>query len=235
MATSTMKSKVALVTGASSGIGRAIATQMALEDIIVVGLSRRGECAPGCIGMCGDLLHFDTLEPVFDTIKRHGKLDVLVHAAGLCYCGDDERLLNEQYRVNVLAPEYLSRQLSDMLVQSKGQVIFLNSLAALSTRRWEIREYANTKRGLKSVADVLRTQLNDKGVRVTSIYLGQVATPMQEEEYKRQGLTYHPKALMQPEDVAGVVANIINLPRNAEVTDITLRSTHLPVQEPVSA
>jgi NADP-dependent 3-hydroxy acid dehydrogenase YdfG len=101
--------------------------------------------------------------------------------------------------------------------------VFINSSAGLNARA-ELAQYAATKHALKAIADSLREEINDDGVRVLSIFLGRTATPMQATVHEMEGREYHPERLMQPEDVATVVINALSLPRSAEVTNIVVRS-----------
>jgi NADP-dependent 3-hydroxy acid dehydrogenase YdfG len=98
----------------------------------------------------------------------------------------------------------------------------MNSSAGLSARAG-VAQYAATKHALKAIADSLREEINDDGVRVLSVFLGRTATPMQAAVHEMEGREYYPELLLQPEDVASVIINALSLPRSAEVTDIIVR------------
>jgi NADP-dependent 3-hydroxy acid dehydrogenase YdfG len=117
----------------------------------------------------------------------------------------------------------LTQRLLPLLATSCGQVVFINSSAGLMAKRPAVGQYAATKHALKAIADSLREEVNPKGIRVLTVYLGRTATPMQEALYRQEGKIYHPEVLMQPEDVASVVVHSLMLPRTAEVTDISIR------------
>jgi NADP-dependent 3-hydroxy acid dehydrogenase YdfG len=108
-------------------------------------------------------------------------------------------------------------------MKARGQVVFVNSSAALSAKRPDVGQYSAMKHALKAIADSLREEVNPKGIRVLTVYLGRTATPMQAAIYQREGGEYHPEALLQPEDVASVVVQTLLLPSTAEVTDISMR------------
>jgi NADP-dependent 3-hydroxy acid dehydrogenase YdfG len=76
---------------------------------------------------------------------------------------------------------------------------------------------------MSAVANSLRDEVNADGIRVSSIYLGRTATPMQEEIHAQEGHAYRAELLVQPEDVAQVVVGVLALPRTAEVTEVHLR------------
>jgi NADP-dependent 3-hydroxy acid dehydrogenase YdfG len=166
--------------------------------------------------------------PLFSHLDRKfGKLDVLIHSAGVIHQGAMEQArledLDRQYEVNVRAPYRLTQRLLSLLTRARGQIVFINSSAGLAAKNSTTGQYAATKHALRAIADSLREEVNPKGVRVTSVYLGRTATPLQEALYQRQGSPYRPEALLQPEDVASTVVHALMLPPSAEVTDICIR------------
>ena len=84
-------------------------------------------------------------------------------------------------------------------------------------------QYDSTKHALRAIADSLRGEINEHGVRVLSVYLGRTASEMQEQICQMEGKPYRPELLLQPNDVASVILNALSLPRTAEVTDIWIR------------
>jgi NADP-dependent 3-hydroxy acid dehydrogenase YdfG len=164
---------------------------------------------------------------LIDHVKKAGRLDILVHAAGTIHQApmQDSQLrdLDAQYAVNVRAPYALTQLLLPMLIASRGQIVFLNSSVGLAVRRPEVGQYSATKHALRAIADSLREELNPKGVRVLSVYLGRTATPLQEELHRQESKQYRPEKLIQAEDVASTVIHALGLPRSVEVTDISMR------------
>lgn len=225
-----------MVTGASRGIGRAIARALAphVRSLLLVGRSAgalRDVAAdlPDCAAryVPADLACDEDVKRLAALVGN--RLDVLVHAAGTIAVGPVERTpvatLDEQYRVNLRAPYLLTHVLLPVLRASGGQVVFVNSTAGL-TAHAGVAHYAATKSGLRGLADGLRAEVNGDGVRVLSVYPGRTATPMQAAVHAAEGREYHPERLLQPEDVAAVVVQALLLPRTAEVTDLTVRPFH---------
>ena len=207
--------RTAIVTGASSGIGQAIATSLAEQGHRVWGICRRGENLPACV------------EPVLIDLNDTGtrwewhhldSLDVLVHAAGVMNSD-----LDEVYRVHVRAPLTLTRQLLPALRKAEGQVVFLNSSLGRRLDHADPVEYAAAKHALRAIADGMRASLNPAGIRVVSLYLGRTATPMQEQIHQKENRSYHPERLIQPTDVAKLLTGLLTLPKTAEVTDVWMR------------
>jgi NADP-dependent 3-hydroxy acid dehydrogenase YdfG len=233
----TFANQVALVSGASSGIGRAIALGLAADGATVCLVGRKLQTlevvaeegrTTGCrvLSYEADLTVDKDIQDVAEKLRRDvGALDVLVHSAGVISLGRLEtepvRNLDWQYRTNVRAPYTLTQALLPMLKARRGQIVFVNSLAGLSARESQ-GPYAATKHALKAIADSLRAEVGAEGIRVLSVFLGKTATPMQEYVHKVEGRAYRPERLLQPEDVASVVINALRLPRTAEVTDITM-------------
>jgi NAD(P)-dependent dehydrogenase (short-subunit alcohol dehydrogenase family) len=175
-----------------------------------------------------DLTAEGAIRPLVQHLEKASKgLDVLVHSAGLYHQSLMELArvedLDAQYATNVRAPYVLTQALLPMLTLARGQIVFVNSSAGLTAKRPEIGQYSATKHALKAIADSLREEVNPKGVRVLSLYLGRTATPMQEALYHVEGRDYHPETLIQPEDVASVVVQALRLPGTAEITDISVR------------
>jgi len=229
--------RVAVVTGASSGIGRAIAIALAREGAHINVVGRNSTALAETVGMVGDHCSANELPAdltsdadvnrIADALSRLSGIDILVHSAGIiCQRRMEDAAIEDfdaQYSVNVRAPYLLTKRLLPMLVAAGGQVVFINSTAGLTTSRADAGQYAATKHALRAVADSLRQELNPKGIRVLSVYLGRTAGPMQEKLFREEGKTYHPEALLQPEEVASVIVHALTVPRTAEVTDISIR------------
>jgi NAD(P)-dependent dehydrogenase (short-subunit alcohol dehydrogenase family) len=230
--------QVALVTGASKGIGRAVAVRLAGRGAAVwlVGrdeadLQRAGEEVRAAGGeaflAAGDVTDESSMDLLPRRLLREsGQLDLLVHSAGVFRRGGVEDLpvaeLDEQYRINLRAPFQLTQKLLPMLTKTKGQVVFVNSTAGLAAGPlWGA--YCATKAAMKMLADSLRAEVNDRGIRVLSVYPGRTATPMQKAIHLTEGKPYRPDRLLQPEDVARAVLDALALPRTAELTDLTIR------------
>jgi len=233
-----LKDKVAVVTGASSGIGQAIALGLAAQGMVLCLVGRRLETletvaenaratAPQVRCYRVDLTLDKDIQALTACLQRDvGRIDLLVHSAGFIAIGRLETApvedLDRHYRINVRAPYLLTQALLPMLKSHRGQIVFINSSAGLSARA-NVSQYAATKHALKAITDSLREEINAEGLRVLSVYPGRTATPMQAAVHKMEQRAYQPDRLMQPEDVAAVVINALSLPSSAEVTDIHIR------------
>jgi len=108
------------------------------------------------------------------------------------------------------------------LEAAAGQVVFVNSGAGLrANARWGA--YAASKFALRALADSLRQEVAERGVRVTTVYPGRTATPMQREVHRQEGRRYDPDAFVRPEDVASQVAALLALEPPSTVSELTIR------------
>ena len=235
--------KVAVLTGASSGIGRSIAESLAQTGASLcltgrkIGLLKEiiedmQTSLPFAAAYESDLLIDEHIYSLRDRIHDDlGHVDILIHCAGAFSMGSFENSKIEDfdalYKINVRAPFLLTKVLLPMIKDRKGQVVFINSTAGHSAGK-NVSQYAATKHALKAIADSLRAEVNESGVRVLSIYPGRTATPMQENIHNMENRRYNPQKLMQPADVANAVINALALPRSAEITDINIRPMMKP-------
>ncbi len=77
--------------------------------------------------------------------------------------------------------------------------------------------------GLRAIADALRAEEAPAGVRVTSVFLGRTATPMQQKVHEQEGLDYDPASWATPATVAATIVHVLDLPPDATVPDVSLR------------
>jgi PAS domain S-box-containing protein len=163
-------------------------------------------------------------------------VDYLIHSAGLIAVSPVEQAeldtFDQQYRTNVRAPFALTQSLLPLLRRAGGQVVFINSSAGMKGLA-NSSQYAATKHALRAVADALRDEINDEGVRVLSVFLGRTATAMQAAVHAIEGKPYHPEVLIQPDEAAEMILQLIHTAHSAEVTDISLRPFLRPGREDV--
>jgi NAD(P)-dependent dehydrogenase (short-subunit alcohol dehydrogenase family) len=233
-----MKDKIALVTGASSGIGAAIARRLSREGARLVLLGRDGprlrEVAESLVDaplaasrMTGDLADARTIERLTERVlAAFGGVDILIHSAAVFTRGPVLSLsleqFDRQYAVNLRAPYLLTQLLLPSLLERRGQVVFVNSTSGKIARAG-IAAYAASKFGLRALAETLREEVGPQGVRVFTVYPGRTATPMQELVTRLEGKAYEPATLLQPEDVAELTVAALKLPPSADVFEIDVR------------
>ncbi|WP_030668024.1 SDR family oxidoreductase [Streptomyces rimosus] len=222
-----------LITGAGSGIGAAVARRLADRGeelwLLARDAGRAKELAgqfPGARTVVGDLAAPEKLDWAFGKQPLPDRLDSLMHIAGVVELGAVGDLGPKAWQrtlaANLLSPAELTRQFLPQLRIAKGHVIFVNSGAGLNAGpQWGA--YAASKHGLKALADSLRAEEHGNGVRVTSVYPGRTATPMQESVFRQEGREYDASRWIDPESVVTTMLMALDLPRDAEINDVTVR------------
>jgi NADP-dependent 3-hydroxy acid dehydrogenase YdfG len=225
---------LALITGASRGIGAAVARDLATDHDLLVGgrdadaLAALAAELPGATAWPVELTDDRALAAAAAGIAR---LDVLVHSAGIGLLGTvadtPASTWRRQFEVNVVAVAELTRLLLPALRAARGRVVLLNSGAGRTARAgWA--SYAASKFALRALADALRAEEEGNGVRVTSVHPGRTDTGMQRDVVRQEGEQYRPQEYLRAESVAAAVAHAVRAPRDAEVTEVVVRPARQP-------
>lgn len=221
-----MEERVALISGASRGIGRAITDHL---------LSRGWRLSVGLRGPVDGLVDGERLQTrsydareggegawVAAALERFGRIDAIVANAGIMVPktvieGSDEEL-DAMWEVNVKAPRRLAQAAFPALAASgRGRIIILASLSGKRVKTPGSGLYAVTKHAAVALAHALRQTGFDQGIRATAICPGFVATDM------ARGLTDRdPAEITDPADVARLVEVAIDLPNTASVAELAI-------------
>jgi NAD(P)-dependent dehydrogenase (short-subunit alcohol dehydrogenase family) len=223
----------ALVTGASSGIGAAVAVRLSQQGWQVIASGRHeGRLAalaaprgPAIATVVADLTDEADLRRVA-AVATEAPLHAVVHAAGVVAIGPLASAavedLDRQWAINLRVPYELTRLLLPALRTSRGHVMFVNSGSGRRANPgWGA--YAATKFGLRALADALRAEEAAHGVRVTSVYPGRTDTPMQRAVFAAEGRAYDPTGLVPASAVADAVALALATPPPGLLADIEIR------------
>ncbi|WP_022882225.1 SDR family oxidoreductase [Gryllotalpicola ginsengisoli] len=218
---------IALVTGATRGLGRAIALELGRTHHVLVGGRSAAAAAsvvdllPSAEPYLADLAH-DPLPPL---PKR---LDVLVHSAGVergDWIAETERAVWEDvFATNVFAVAELTRLALPALRAARGVVVAINSGSGfVSGPRGGV--YAASKFALRALTDALREEERGNGVRVASVHPGRADSDMQRGLTAKLGEEYDTSYYLAPEDVAAAVRAVVDLPPRGTIETITVRPT----------
>lgn len=239
--------RVALVTGASSGIGRAVARSLHGLGMRVAATGRRAErlqelraeLGEGLLPLACDLRDLASIESVFARIhETWSGIDVLVNNAGIGHetplIGGNAEHWREMLEVNVLALcECTSRAISDMQRSGvEGHVIHVSSMAAHRVPSGS-GVYSATKYAVRSLTEGLRQELRELGspIRVSSVSPGYVETEFHSRYFQseeRAQATYRRYTVLQPEDIARSVVHLLTAPPHVQIHDILVRATEQP-------
>ena len=216
----------AMITGASRGLGAAIATALApTHTLFLAGRPSADLDAVaeqfGATTWPIDLGDLDAIPEVVDPIVE---LDVLIHNAGVAYPGRVAESTVDEWRatmqVNVLGPVALTLSLLPALRSAGGHVVFVNSGSGINASPG-LASYSGSKFALRGFADSLRN--DEPSLRVTSVHPGRIATEMQEGLIAYEGRDYDPEQFLSPETVAKVIADAVNAPRDAHIHEVIVR------------
>jgi NADP-dependent 3-hydroxy acid dehydrogenase YdfG len=236
------KGKLAVVTGASAGIGAAIARRLVQEGMRVVACARRKERLTALHDALGDALIPQVLdvrdaERLASTLReiadREGGVDVLVNNAGLGHraplMSGETEAWREMLEVNVLALCVATREVvSDLKARGReGHILHISSMAAHRVPAGS-GVYSATKYAVRSLTEGLRQELweADLPIRVTSLSPAFVETEFAAKYHQDEGAaerTYGSYRVLQPEDLAASCVYALSQPLEVQVHDLLLR------------
>lgn len=238
----TLENATALVTGASSGIGRATAKALVRAKARVALIGRRRTILEELAAECGSLasaypcdMTDDTqLETLATRIRSDFTgIDILVHSSGIIKLGATEVSpvadFDSQYAANVRGPYILTQLLLPLLRETSGQIVVVNSSITRAYNTAGRGSYAATQHAVRAMTDALRDEVNEFGVRATTIFPGTTATQRQMDLHEMSGKRYDPDRMLQPDDVAEAILFALTIGRTAEVTDLYLRPMLKPL------
>jgi NADP-dependent 3-hydroxy acid dehydrogenase YdfG len=242
--------KVAVVTGASSGIGEATAEALAREGAAVVVAARREERLAGLVerieGEGGRVLA--AICDVTDESQAHGliqkareefgSVDILVNNAGVMLLSTVGKGLSDQWRqmfeVNVMGLLYATdAAIERMKEQGSGHLVNISSVAGRKVTRDSSGVYAGTKFAVNAISEGLRQELLEDNIRVTIVEPGAVDTELPHhitDEDARESLGGLLKLeRLQAVDIANAIAYAVTQPERVSVNEILIRPTQQPV------
>jgi NADP-dependent 3-hydroxy acid dehydrogenase YdfG len=244
--TGPLTGRVALVTGASSGIGEAAALALAAAGVAVAVTARRAdrlhalaakiEAAGGkALALPADVTDERAAQGVVaETVARLGRLDVLVNSAGVIQAGGVEHADTAQWRrvleINLLAALYTSQAaIPHMRSKGGGDIVNISSTAGRRSSA-DFLPYSVSKFGLTALNDGMRQEQGRHGIRVCIIEPGATTTEVAEgitDPAQRERIRQHVSkdGAMKPEDVAAAIVFAVSLPRRANVTQLMIRPT----------
>jgi NAD(P)-dependent dehydrogenase (short-subunit alcohol dehydrogenase family) len=231
----TLSGRRALVTGGTTGIGRAIAWRLAENGVRVLIFGRHQrelDDALGALkdaggqveGMIADQSHPKDMEKVFKKAKELGGLDIVVVNAGIS--GDALGDMNNEdwrYTVETNLTGYLdvAKRAAEAFAGGKGDIILIGSVSA-DHRSKGSSVYAATKAGIQGFADSFRKEMGDKNVRVSLVQPGAVGSDMQEMSPADQRKEIEAGRMLKAEDIADLIVFIVTRPQRCTVSSVTI-------------
>jgi NADP-dependent 3-hydroxy acid dehydrogenase YdfG len=240
MSTDQNTGRVAVITGASSGIGEATARALAADGYRLALLARRAdriealadELGDGVIAIEADVTDRDSIVAAADLVRRElGGADVLVNNAGVMllapFSSGQIAEIRQMVEVNLLGAMTTTEVFLDQLRDGGGDLVNLSSVAGRTARPGS-SVYNATKWGLNGWSEALRQELQPD-VRVMLIEPGAVATELTDHithrDAKRAAEQLYEEVAITAEDIAEVIAFAIGRPRRMTLNEILIRPT----------
>ena len=230
--------KTVLLTGASSGIGRAAGLRLASEGYEIYGLGRNFDTS----FTYPDNFHCFTCDitdtkALLSTLKQIQTLsgspapDILIHSAGVGYYGLQETLeeedIQQMIRTNLEAPILLTTKILPYMKQRKqGHIFFLSSVTARKNNTYGCA-YGATKAGLLSFASSLFDETRKNGIKITTLFPDMTKTNL----YRNADFTADEEACLFPEDIADTISYILHAGEHLNVTELTIQPQRHRIQK----
>ncbi len=241
-----LNGKVALVTGASSGIGEATALALATEGASVAVSARREDRLEGLVKritsnggkalpIVGDVAEeTQANDMVQKTNAEFGRIDILVNNAGVMLLGQIDGASTEDWRrminTNVLGLMYVTHAaLPIMKKQNSGHIVNISSVAGRTARAGS-GVYNASKWGVVAFSEALRQEVLKSHVRVTIIEPGAVATELTQhitDQTAKKGVEEFVNSItpLESEDIAAAIMYAVTQPERVDVNEILIRPT----------
>ncbi|MCA4781386.1 3-ketoacyl-ACP reductase [Empedobacter stercoris] len=235
-----LKGKKALVTGGSRGLGKAIALALAKEGVDIAITGRNKNKLEETVteiknfGVKSDYSIFDVAEKnevktqLEKLITSFGAFDILINNAGIAAFGSflemEENDWEEIVRTNLFGPYYVSKTVVPSMVElGSGDIINVSSTAGLKGNA-VTSAYSASKAGLIGLSESLMFELRKKNIRVTTLTPSTIASEMSKDVLKiTDG---NPETVLQPEDFAQLIVDLLKLDKRAMLASASLWSTN---------
>jgi len=236
--------QVAIVTGASSGIGEATARALAQEGATIVLVARRRERLESLAAeltalgtkvqvVVADLATKEGAQQcIDDAVREQGRLDILINNAGVMYLSPIDKSDPDDWdamiRVNLLGAMITSRAaLTPMRAQKSGHIVNVSSVSGRFAGPNQ-GGYNATKWGLNGFSEALRREVNTDGIKVTLIEPGVVRTELTEHIPHEPTRTLYEGNIakmeaLESEDIANAIRFVVTQPRRVSINEVLIR------------
>lgn len=238
--TERIRGKRVLITGGTTGIGRALAIRLAelSANVLIVGrnqdaieetLNATGhqDTQTQILGVAADMSQKEDIEKVFNTVREElGGLDILINNAALAYGSITEGEYNDwDYVVKTNLMGYMACSnyaLKELYEQGKGNIILIGSMSA-DARDEGSSVYVATKSALQGFAESLRKEVNPKGINVSLIEPGAVDTDMQEIPDEEKAQKIEAMEMLMADDIAQSVIYVLSQSERTSIAVLKIK------------
>ena len=225
---------IAIVTGASTGIGKQISIKLSKENFHIVLISRSKErlkkvkdeiefSGGQCQTIVADLSKSDAISCVKEKIETPDSIEILVNNAGIGFFDKLEDISiddwNQQINTNLRGSFLMTQFVSPFMIENKtGKILFVNSVAGLSPYPFA-SAYVASKFGLRGFSRSIREEFREHNIKVVSVHPGAVATDF----WKELNVDFPTDEMMNSENIAKTIAHSICAPDNVVVEEIDIQ------------
>ena len=230
-----MNKPIAIITGASTGIGRNLAIKFSSKYFIYL-ISRNEknlnetkyliEKAGGeCKIIVSDISKSDSIDVIYSQIKNKSKIDLLINNAGIgIFKNISETTIedwNNTINTNLTGSFLMTKMIIDQLKLNKsGKIVFISSVAGLQPYK-NSTAYVSSKYAIRGFASSLREELRDYNVKVITVFPGAVNTPI----WNNKNMDELRDGMMKANDLSDTIYHAVNSPNNCVTEEITIRRT----------
>jgi NADP-dependent 3-hydroxy acid dehydrogenase YdfG len=239
-----IRGKVAIVTGASSGLGESTARHLAQRGARVVLAARRTdrldkvvaeirEAGGEAIAVATDVSKRDDLERLaIATVEAFGRIDVLINNAGVMPLSPIERLKVDEWDrtidVNIKGVLYgIAAVLPRMQAQGSGHIVNISSIAGLKVFTPIGTVYSATKHAVRAISEGLRVEVGDSGIRVTIVSPGAIESELKfgttDAETAAGVQAFYEASQIPADSVARAVVYAVEQPADVDINEVVLR------------
>ena len=232
-----MKNKTAIITGASTGIGKHMGIELSKNDYTVILISRNinklnnvkniiDKLGKKCVIIESDISKESSINYIFDKINSFNNIDILINNAGLGIFNKIDNISYEdwdiQMNTNLKASFMMTKNIVPIMKKNNnGKIVFINSVAGLKGYPYS-SAYVASKYGLRGFSSSIREELREYNIKVISVHPGAVDTPFWNEikgDFPRE-------KMLASIDVAKSIVNTILSPNNVVHEELIIRSTY---------
>lgn len=233
-----VRGKAVLITGGTTGIGRATAILLAKfgADVMIVGLNEehlndalhdiRHSAVGDVYGLITDLADEEGVQNLFEEADKNLKhLDILINNAALGFHSVTEGSYEDWQRivdVNLLAYMACCAEAIKRMMEKGGHIINIGSMSA-DVREEKGSVYVATKSGIQGFSEALRKQVNREGIKVTLIEPGAVDTDMQEKSTEEKLRKVEALEMLTADDIAVSVLYCLSQPKRCDIVNLKIR------------
>jgi len=217
--------KKIIIIGASDGLGKAIASLCKTEKLEVVNVSRTPCDVSGVVNIACDLSIEKDIDNAVNIIKEnHSNFDAIINCAAIVAMEKINEItyskFEKAFKVNTVAPLYFLSSLFDNIVKNEADILNIGTTADLKSGFNDQLAYTSTKYGLRGGSYNIGLELAKTKSRNIYVHCGGMNTQMHEKDYGKK--IEDPTEWMNPNDVADIVLYLLKLPKQIEITEITI-------------